>query len=139
MRLVVAMETISYAVPQVPLSFEMYRCRRLELRHEFFSPSPLHNATVTLKIEQGTLHSKCQLSLVSQTPTIQYRYTMLGWVPVATRPRNPPSRFRRKLGDPTAYWPVHTEYTGSQFPRRPHCKWGGGGSGADICPKAWQA
>ena len=32
------METISYAVPQVPLSFEMYSYRRLELLHEFFFP-----------------------------------------------------------------------------------------------------
>ena len=55
MRLAVAMKTISYAVPQVPLSFEMYSYRRLELLHELFSLSPLHNATVTLKIEQGTL------------------------------------------------------------------------------------
>ena len=92
----------------------------------------LWDCVVKSQIEQGTLHSKCQLSLVSQTPAKQYRYTILGWVPVATRPRNTPSRFPRKLGDPTAYWPVHTEYTGSRFPRRPHCKWGGGGQG-QIC------
>ena len=55
------METISYAVPQVPLSFEMYSYRRLELPHDVFPLSPLHNAIVTLKNRIGDFMLKIGL------------------------------------------------------------------------------